>query len=540
MSVSPDPYQALYENALQEITHLQQKLAAQLEAQQLAQTQLGMLQQKLTLALFEIEKLRRKLFGRSADNRTSQADPIEELSPVEVGASEADLQAIEETTKQEVKQEKQIEKAAKKRENYQRMELPADLPRQEVIIHPDIDLTDYVQIGQDVTEVLEITPPTFWVKRIVRTKWVRKNPVFTEPGAKSDIIVAAPIPCRTVARGLFGDTLLAYLVISKFLDHLPLHRQFKIFERVGIRLAASTLSDNIAAVCKLLEPLYNSLRREVLANRYLQADETSLRVQDGEKPGACHLGYLWAYHAQASKLVLFDYQRGRGQEGPAKLLADFKGVLQTDGYAVYGSLFEKSDRVTLAACMAHARRKFDEAFKYDPFRAKYAVAQIAKLYALEQEMRDAEGMDERTVCQLRLKVAAPILEELKVWLDTESSRVLPNSSIGKAISYTLKLWDRLTVYLYHGQLQIDNNLIENCIRPIALGRKNYLFSGSHAAAQNTAMLYSFLGSCQRNNIPPQLWLSDVLEKLNDPDYEGKFSDLLPNRWPPRWNDAVRK
>jgi hypothetical protein len=298
---------------------------------------------------------------------------------------------------------------------------------------------------------------------------------------------------------------------------------------VGIRLAASTLSDNIAAVCRLLEPLYKSLRREALANRYLQADETSLRVQDGEKPGCCHLGYLWAYHALASKLVLFDDQRGRGQEGPAKLLADFQGVLQTDGYAVYGVLFDKNDRVTLAACMAHARRKFDEAASYDPTRARYAVAQIANLYALEQEIRDVAGMEERAICQLRLKVAAPLLEELKEWMDSESNKVLPNSPIGKAITYTLKLWDRLTVYLYHGELQIDNNLIGNCIRPIALGRKNFLFAGSHAAAQNTAMLYSFLGSCLRNNVPPQLWLADVLAKLNDPGYEGKFIDLLPNR-----------
>ena len=532
MTVIPDHYQALLHKVLSqtEATDLEAWLSEQLKAKLEAQTGMALLQQKLTLALFEIERLRRKLFGRSADNRTAQADPTEELSAVEVGASEADLQANEATTRQEVKQEKQTEKAAKKRENYQRMELPADLPRHEVVIHPEMDLTDYVQIGQDVMEVLEITPPTFWVKRIVRTKWVRKNPVFAEPGTKSDTIVTAPIPSRTVARGLFAESLLAYLVISKFLDHLPLHRQIKIFERVGIRLAASTLSDNIAAVCRLLEPLYNSLRREVLANRYIQADETSLRVQDREKAGACHLGYLWAYHAPASKLALFDYQKGRGQEGPAKLLADFKGVLQTDGYAVYGALFAKSEHVTLAACMAHARRKFDEAASYDLARAKYAVAQIAKLYALEQEIRDAGQVDERTICQLRLKVAAPILEELKEWMDLESSKVLPNSPIGKAISYTLKLWDRLTVYLYHGDLQIDNNLIENCIRPIALGRKNFLFAGSHVAAQNTAMLYSFLGSCHRNNVPPQLWLANVLAKINDPTYEGKFSDLLPNRW----------
>lgn len=259
-------------------------------------------------------------------------------------------------------------------------------------------------------------------------------------------------------------------------------------------------------------------------------------MQDGEKPGACHMGYLWAYHAPASKLVLFDYQTGRGQEGPAKLLADFQGLLQTDGYVVYGSLFAKSERVTLAACMAHVRRKFDEAASCDSTRAKYAVAQIAKLYALEQEIRDAGGMEERAICQLRLEVAAPILDEFKDWMETEYGKILPNSPVGKAIAYTLKLWERLTVYLYHGDLQIDNNLIENCIRPIALGRKNYLFCGSHAAAQNTAMLYSFLGSCHRNNVLPQLWLADVLAKLNDPDYEGKFSDLLPNRW----ENPVRK
>jgi transposase len=239
---------------------------------------------------------------------------------------------------------------------------------------------------------------------------------------------------------------------------------------------------------------------------------------------------LWAYHAPASKLVLFDYQPGRGQEGPSKLLADFRGVLQTDGYVVYSSLFDKSERVTLAACMAHVRRKFDEVVYYDAARASYAVTQIARLYAIEQQIRDIPDLNEPAICQKRLLEANPILEQLRTWLDTEYGKVLPSSPIGKAIAYALNLWDRLTVYLYHGSLQIDNNLIENTIRPIALGRKNFLFAGSHAAAQQTAMLYSFLGSCQRNQVQPHQWLSDVLAKLNDFEYEGKFSDLLPNRW----------
>ncbi len=510
---TPASYQELYESSLREIALLQEKLA---------------------VALAEINHLRRQLFGRSADNRTTQAQPHQSIAPLEIGVSAQELQAIEAQTGQRVVQLQQAEKKApKKREKNTRMVFPSDLPRQEIIIHPVQDLTHYVQIGQEITEILEVSPASFWVKRIIRTKWALKA-TSSEEEASVGILIA-PIPSRTVARGLFRDSLLSQLVISKYVDHLPLHRQMKIFQRAGVQLAASTVSDNIAGVCRLLEPLYHSLQRDVLANGYLQADETPFRVQDTDKKDACHQGYQWAYHAPVSKLVLFNYQPGRGQEGPAKLLADFQGVLQTDGYVVYSSLFDKKPTVTLAACMAHVRRKFDEAVSYDAARATYAVAQIARLYAIEQHIRDAPDLDEPDICQKRLSEANPILEELKDWLDTEYGKVLPNSPIAvprrdKAITYARKLWDRLTVYLYHGHLQIDNNLIENAIRPIALGRKNFLFAGSHAAAQNAAMLYSFLGSCQRNNVQPHQWLADVLEKLNDPEYEGKFSDLLPNRW----------
>jgi transposase len=333
------------------------------------------------------------------------------------------------------------------------------------------------------------------VKRIIRTKWVlnvEKQPEQDALVATAHTILIAPVPSRTVNKGLFGESLLAYLVIGKYgpkmhrtkttfmvgsnligrSDHLPLHRQIKIFQRTGIYLAASTVSDNIAAVAQILLPLYNSLKREVLANRYLQADESPIRVQDHEKPGACHLGYFWAYHAPVSKLVLFEYQKGRGREGPAALLKDFEGILQTDGYVTYSSLFEKSEKVTLAGCMAHVRRYFDEAVPNDAARAKHAISEIAKLYAIEQQIRSTPEMEERDMCLKRIREASPILEELHRWLQAESCKVTPNSPIGKAITYALKLWDRLTLYLFHGQLQINNNLIENLIRPIALGRKN--------------------------------------------------------------------
>lgn len=536
MSFAAPDYKVLYEKALQET--------------QQVQTLNEQLQQQLSLALLEIDRLRRELFGASSDNRVATLTATRQttttpMEAVELAAPAASLESIEEQTKQEVTQAavetgqaqgETVKSTPEKQEKIgpadqivhlrsPRMQLPDDLPREEVVIDPAGDLTDYIKIGQEVTEVLEITPASFFVKRIIRTKWALKDQKADSKG-----VLIAPIPSRTVAKGLLAESLLAYVTISKFVDHLPLHRQIKIFQRQGIHLAASTLSDNIAAVCKQLEPLYNSLKREVLANKYIQADESPIKVQDSEKKGACHQGYFWAYHAPLSKLVLFEYQRGRGQEGPAELLADFRGVLQTDGYGVYSSLFAASPSVTLAACMAHVRRKFDEAVGDDAVRAKYAVEQIGKLYAIEGQIRDNPALEEPDICQKRVLEAGPILAELKSWLEGEVGKVLPDSPIGKAIAYALKLWDRLMVYLYQGQLQIDNNLVENTIRPIALGRKNYLFAGSHAAAQHSAIIYSLLGSCQLNGVNPQQWLEDVLSKLNDPDYEGKFSDLLPNRW----------
>jgi len=409
------------------------------------------------------------------------------------------------------------------------MELPADLPRQEVVIHPSHDLADYIKVGEDVTEVLEITPPAFYVKRITYTKWMKKTPTSVDSESTTHFL-SALAPLCTITGGIFGDSLLAYLVIGKFVDHLPLYRQIKIFERLGVHLAASTVSDAIAAVCRLLEPLYNSLKREVLANKYIQADETGIKVQDRDKPGACHSGFFWAYHAPVAGLVLFDYQKGHNAEAAATILTGFQGVLQTDGLAVYHTLFKDNPNVTLAACMAHVRRKFDEAVGYDAVRAKHVVGEIAKLYEVEKKIRENPQLTELEICQLRLLEASPVLDKLKSYLVEEYGNVLPSSPIGKAIAYTLKLWDKLTVYLYHGQLLIDNNGVENVIRPIALRRKNFLFAGSHSAAQNAAMLHSFLGSCQHNNLNPHEWLSDVLTKLNSTDYEGKFSDLLPNRW----------
>lgn len=487
-------------------------------------------EQKLHLALLEANALRARLFGIKADSKVKRANE-DQLEIFSLGASEQAIQASEAQAQTEAREEAKKQGAsAEKRKRAPRtatrMVLPGHLEREEVIIDPEGDLSNYKVIGEEVTEVLVLVPACFKVKRIIRRKWALKDSSQLEKG-----ILIAPIPSRTIKRGLFDDSVITHLLINKYLDHLPLYRQQKIFAREGMKIPSSTLTDNAAAGCQALKPVYNALKREALANLYLQGDETTIKILQSEKKGACHLGYYWAYHAPADGLVFFEYQPGRSKEGPGKLLKDFEGVFQSDAYKVYKALFKNNKKVNQLYCMAHIRRKFDEAVYYDKERATYAVQQINLLYDIERQIREASPkLVETDIVKIRLEKAAPIMRSLKKWMLAEYPKVLGSSPIGKAIAYALRLWDNMHYYTLHGHLQIDNNEIENAIRPIALGRKNYLFAGTHEAAQNAAMVYSLFATCKKHNVNPQEWLADVLHKLNDKDYEGKFSDLLPHRW----------
>lgn len=528
----PD-YKLLYEQSQQQLAEMEAKAAKQILSleQNLSETQQQLCQtgQQLQLALLEINELRAKLFGSKSDQRVKKA-ASGEIDILPLGASPTEVDTSEALLKEQVAEVNQQEqKTAEKRNRAPttRMVLPAHLEREEVIIDPIGDLREYQIIGEEVTELLVLAPACFKVKRIIRRKWALKN----NDKLDNKGILMAPIPSRTVKRGLFDESLLAHLLISKYIDHLPLYRQKKIFEREGICIAPSTLNDNTAAACGVLKPLYHALKRELLANLYLQADETTIKVLESEKKGAPHLGYYWVYHAPVDGLVVFDYQQGRGQAGPKEMLKDFTGVLQSDGYGVYGALLKNNDKVNQLYCMAHIRRKFDEAVNYDKDRASYAVEKIGELYGLEKHIREATpALSEEEIVRLRRKQALPILDEIKEWMLAEYPKVLPQSPIGKAIAYALPLWDKMYGYSLHGHLLIDNNGIENAIRPIALGRKNYLFAGTHHTAQNAAMVYSLFATCKKHQVNPGQWLIDVLRKLNDPDYDGKFSDLLPHRW----------
>jgi transposase len=393
--------------------------------------------------------------------------------------------------------------------------LPSSLRREEIIIEPTEDVSNCVRLEDEVTEVLEVKAAEFYVKRYVRRKYVRKE---------NEGIAIGKLPGRAIEKGIPGASILAMLIISKFVDHLPIYRQLAIFKRAGIILHYNTVLDWTNNGLDILEPLYDHLRRKILASHYLQADETGIKVLDSEKNGSTHQGYLWAYRDVINNLVLFEYQRGRNKEGPAKMLKDFTGFLQTDGYAAYDQFYHRGG-ITMLHCAAHARRYFKEAEDNDRERSNYALKVYQEIYETERQIKGLSNEERR---EIRQEAILPKLNELHTWMTEQYQAVTPKSPIGKALEYSLKRWKELTLFTTDGQLEIDNNRIENEIRPIALGRKNYLFAGSHESAQRIAMIYSLLASCKTNEIDPMKWLTFVLEELPNRTVNN-IEDLLPQK-----------
>jgi transposase len=455
----------------------------------------------------ELAQLRRMIFGSKSErhigNDPGQLNLGLDIEPVEYPGKE----------KEEITYTRN--KTGNKKGSAIRLALPAHLHREEHIIEPGEDITGARKIGEVVTEVLEYTPGKFYVERYVRPKYVLP---------KEERIVIGELPTLPIPRGNAGSGLLAHLLVSRFVDHLPFYRQAQQFKRQDIDIAESTISGWFTASCRLLEPLYERLVSRVCGSSYLMADETPIPVQTKDKPGSTHKGYHWVYYAPLDKLVCFDYRKGRGRDGPEEFLGSFRGMLQTDGYNAY-DIYEKRQGITLYGCMAHARRKFDQAKDNDPARAEYVLERMKKLYMTEREAREKNLTPEQRK-ELRAEQSFPVLKELEAWLKEQLPDILPKSTIGQAITYTLGLWNRLTRYIDNGQVEIDNNLIENSIRPVALGRKNYLFAGSHEAAQQAAMIYSFLGTCKINNVEPYEWLKNTLQRIPDHSIQ-KLDELLP-------------
>ena len=394
-----------------------------------------------------------------------------------------------------------------------RNKLPEDLPVKEIVIDPEESTEGLTKIGEERTEILEYTPGNFYKIVIIRPKYAKED--------NSGIIIA-DMPSRPIEKCLAGNFLLASILINKYVDHLPLYRQQQIFKRRGIQIAPSTIDSWVTKLGFLLEPLYNAMVESIKHSSYIQADETPTRVLDKNKKGKSHRGYYWVYNSPLLRMLIFDYQKSRNKDAPRKILENIKGYLQSDGYAVYNH-YVTNESVVHLACWAHARRYFEQSLDQDKVRSEHVLLVIQKLYAIERELKEATSEDRK---KQRLEKSLPIINELGKWLFRESNNVLPKSSIGKAINYTKNLWDSLQSYLYDGDLHIDNNLVENSIRPNALGRKNYLFAGSHEGAQRTAMFYSFFGTCKLNGVNPEKWLVKVLSLIADHKVN-KLHELFP-------------
>jgi len=457
----------------------------------------------------ELADLKRLIFGQKRERFISNKGNSQLALGLEAEPAVVEEETIEEITYRRRKQ-------STKHTPHSRRELPAHLPRHEIIIEPEEDISGLSKIGEEVTEELEYEPGTLFVNRYVRPKY-----------AKAEGIIIGTLPSRPIDKGIPGAGLLAHIFINKFIDHLPLYRQRQIFKRQGVDLSASTLDNWITAGYDLLFPLYELQRERIVNKEYLMADETPIQVLDKRKKGKSHRGYFWVYYDPLRKEILFDYQNTRGRAGPFGILKDFKGYLETDGYNIYDEIGQW-ETIQLLGCMAHARRYFDKSLSNDKNRSESMLAQIQRLYKIEALARENNYSFEQRY-QIRQRESLPILEEMKVWLDTNALQVLPKSTMGRAIGYMLGRWKYLMRYVEDGRFEIDNNLIENAIRLVALGRKNYLFAGSHNGAKRSALIYTLVANAKLQGLEPFGYMRDVLTRIADYPYKD-LTDLLVVNW----------
>jgi transposase len=441
-----------------------------------------------------------------------------------------------------------IEKAAKEIISYERkkpekkskpirLPLPDHLRRETEVIEPEGIDDNWERIGQEVTEILEHKPGELYVRQIIRPKYVLKKELQEdheqsegeETEEKKNVKIAS-LPLLPLPRSNAGASLLAELLMGKYMHHLPFHRQIDIFKQVGVSLPASTVNGWFSSSSDLLRALFYRLRELVLSTDYIQVDESTIPVIDNKKRRAVK-AYLWVVRSVMDNLVFFHYDKGsRAQKVVIELLHNYKGAVQTDGYDVY-SIYENKKGVLLLGCWAHARRKYTEALTEDKAGAEYALEQIGLLYKVES-MADDQNLDYAERAEIRQRLAYPILTAFEKWVVNYFPKTIPSGRMYKALRYTYNLFQRLSRYHLDGRYKIDNNPVENALRPLALGRKNFMFCGNHDAAENAAIMYSLFGCCKARDVNPREWLTDVLTQI--PEYNNNYdldlADLLPHNW----------
>ena len=504
-----------------------------LSAEQLRSALLSMLQvaaakdQELAFKQTLIDKLthenallkRMKFAAQSERCNPEQKSLLEDEIEADLAAVASEIEALAQTQTPATTEKKQAK----------RLPLPAHLQRREIRHEPASTTCacgcQMKRVGEDVAEKLDYAPGVFSVERHIRGKWAC---------AKCETIQQAPVEAHVIDKGIPTTGLLAQVLVGKYADHLPLYRQEAIFGRAGLAIPRSTLAQWVGTCGVRLQPLVDALKTKILGHRVLHADETPVAMlKPGE--GKTHRAYLWAYAPgafESIKAVVYDFCESRSGEHARRFLGHgtdkaWKGNLTCDDFSGYKALIASG--VTEVGCLAHARRKFFDLHAANQSQiAEFVLQQFAKVYDIEREVKELGPEQRQTVRQQQTR---PILDALHEWMTLQRRQVPDGSATAKALDYSLRRWEALTRFMDDGQLPVDNNWIENQIRPIAIGRNNWLFAGSLRAGQRAAAVMSLIQSARMNGQDPHAYLKDVLTRL--PTHKAsRIEELLPHRWQP--------
>ena len=412
----------------------------------------------------------------------------------------------------------------KKPPSRERSWIPAHLPRVDKVIAPDFDTSGYVKINDKITEELHYKPAEFYVLRIIR-------PVLKKIVNGETVITTPALPARCIEKGIAGSSVVAQLLVTKCVDHNPLYRfQEQVKRYCDFDIPYSTLNGWFSQGAFWLESLVPALQSRIYESGYFQIDETTIRVMIEPTKGKSHLGYMAQLLSPELKIVTFHYMNTRNHKNIKELIPlTYKGKVQTDGLNLYDFL-DYWEWITHSNCHAHSRRGFKDALENDQVRARWMLDKYKLLFEVEEIAKKANLLPAQRL-ELRLETSKPIIEEMKVWLDSALFEVAPKSLIGKAIGYTLNRWKGLSRFLEDGVIELSNNLVENGFRKMALGKRNYMFTKTEQGAKNLATIYSVLGTCYLQGINPFDYLCDVLEILPSRN-SNNITDLLPMNWKP--------
>ena len=493
--------------------------------------QIKNLQERIKELTAQVAWLNRQLFGRKSE-KLRVYDPnmpdlfADEFSGLRQQAEEKRDEAVEKIEKESVEDVKR---------NRQNRKIIEDLPVLETdTIEPKgVDLSLYRRIGEEITKVVKHKPGMLYVKVIIRPKYALKDSTLLPPAGQKGVEIA-PMPLMPVDKCIADTSLLAEILLQKYEYHVPFYRQIQQYRHLGMKgLTESTLDGWFKKTVELLKPLYEELKWEVFSCDYVQVDETTVPVINREKHKA-DKEYLWMVRSVMERLVIFHYDGGSRAGAVIESLANqynFKGYLQCDGFAGYETAFKANPDVRLLNCLVHIRRHFEQALDENREMAQHALTQIQHIYKIERQCDEAGlSYDERR--QTRQELSRPIMEAMKVWMETEGIKYSPSSLTGKAITYAYTKWDNIIRCLDDGRLYWDNNLAENVQRPITLSRKNFLFCGNHEAAVNMSVICSLLATCKAHDVNPRVYLNDVIAQMpyHKKATQEELLNLLPHKW----------